>query len=811
MTAPRLLAAVLLLTLALTGSAAAKNAPPPPAGAGDNLFGKTVVPGEVIVGYRAGVSGAARRDALGRAGASLKRRLLLANTELVAVKAGDERAAAAAIARDPDVEFAEPNGVVHGHAVSNDTRFADLWGLHNTGQTVNGFAGVADADIDATESWEIGRGLGATVRVADVDSGVPRNHPDLVSNMFTNPGESGGTKPTNGIDDDANGFIDDFRGWDFINDDNDPSDDHGHGAHTTGTIAARANNALGIAGAAAFPTPSGSWFGPKIVAVKVLNQFNSGSFADIVDGMVYAGQFGVKVANVSIGGPNTSTAVDNGIKSRPGTLYVISAGNSSSDNDTTPVTPCVPASLPDAANKICVAATDARDELASFSNFGDTHVDLAAPGVNTLSTQPNRLLFGDNLETALTGRWITNDAGQTPAAPRWARTTVFAGTPANSMTDSPGGTTAAPTQYVNSQDNWVRNATAFNFTGGTRCSASAFVRIDTELNFDFFTIEATTTPNVAASWQPKFTFSGGPAQGTASADLSAFDGMSNVFVRFRQRSDSSITDDGSYVDDVEVRCISNTFDASSYAFFQGTSMAAPHVSGTATFLFTRFPTATVAQVKDRILRSADRKASLTGDVVTGARLNQYKAAAESTAAVSGGILTVTAGAGQRNGFTATRFTDSDAVLKYRITDAYSASTVTPQRGSRIVPGAGCVRVTDTSVKCPIAGITRIALNGGDLDDTLSAGTIAIPVTLNGSTGADTLTGGTAGDIISGGTGVDRFTGGTGNDTIGARNEDVDALFSCGENAGDSDTVNADLSPNDPVTAATSNCEVVNKL
>ena len=160
-------------------------------------------------------------------------------------------------------------------------------------------------------------------------------------------------------------------------------------------------------------------------------------------------------------------------------------------------------------------------------------------------------------------------------------------------------------------------------------------------------------------------------------------------------------------------------------------MATPQVAGAAAFLFTKFPTATVAQIKDKILRSVDKKPSLNGDVATGGRLNLYKAAAESTAAVSGGVLTFTAGAGQKNNVTATRFTDTDSIAKYRITDPYSTSTTAQQSGSRINPGAGCTRVNDTTVKCPVAGITRIVLNGGDQNDSLNAGTIAIPVTLNG--------------------------------------------------------------------------------
>ena len=273
---------------------------------------------------------------------------------------------------------------------------------------------------------------------------------------------------------------------------------------------------------------------------------------------------------------------------------------------------------------------------------------------------------------------------------------------------------------------------------------------------------------------------------------------------------ASNQDDGVYVDDVAVKCFTSTFDATSYEFFNGTSMATPHVAGAAAFLFTKFPTATVAQVKDKILRSVDKKAVAD-------RQGRHRRPAQPLqggGGVDGGRVRRRAAPsrpGRGRGTTSRPLASSTrGVPKYRITDPYSTSTTAQQSGSRIKPGAGCTRVNDTTVKCPVAGITRIVLSGGDQNDTLNAGTIAIPVTLDGGAGADTLTGGTAGDSLVGGTGPDRFTAGTGNDTISARNEDVDTSFSCGENAGDSDTVNADLSPNDPITASAANCEVVNK-
>jgi thermitase len=796
-------AAVAALLSMTASSALAKHAPPRHPGAGKSLFGQAVAPGEVIVRFKQGVSRSDRAEAKRHAGASLERKLLLSRTELVEVTPGEEKEAAAKLERDPKVLYAEPNAIVHEDATPNDTRFTDLWGLNNTGQQVDGVAGLADADIDAPEAWNLGTGLGSSLRVAVVDSGVVANHPDLAANMFINPGESGGGKETNGIDDDGNGKIDDFRGWDFAYNDNNPNTNRDHGTHVAGTIAARSNNGLGVAGAASFPTTAGSWLGPKILAVKVLNEQGLGTIAALADGLVYAGTMNAKVANVSLDFAGTSATLDNAIKSKPNTLYVVAAGNDGVNNDTSPHTPCNPATTPDAANKICVAATDSSDSLASFSNFGAVNVDLAAPGVSILSTVPTKTLFSDDFETAITGRWTTNDAGQT-GTPRWGRTTLFSTSPSHSLTDSPAG------NYVNNQDNWARNTTGFNLTGGSHCKVTAQAKIDTEDNFDTFTIEATRTPAVAASWQTVFAFNGA-GTGSVTADLpGAFDGQTGVFVRFRLNSDGSNTKDGAYVDDVAVKCRTTAFDATSYGFMSGTSMATAHVAGAAAFLFTKVPTASVAQVKGKILGSADTKASLAGKVLTGARLNLYKAAAESTAAVVGGVLRFTAGLGERNNVIVTRFTDTDGIAKYRITDPYSTSTTTEQSGSRINPGAGCGPVDPNTVKCPVAGITRIVLFGRDHDDVLKAGTIAIPVSLAGGDGLDTLTGGTAGDSLFGGTGADRFIAGAGNDTIGARNEDVDAIFSCGENAGDTDTVNADLFPNDPVTASATNCEVVNK-
>src|SRR5262245_18633886 len=131
------------------------------------------------------------------------------------------------------VRYAQPDYYVSAALVPNDPSFSSQWGMDNTGQT----GGVADADIDAPEAWDITTGTGGTL-VAIIDTGVDMTHPDLSANIWTNPGEI----PGNGIDDDHNGFIDDTHGWNFVSNNNNPTDDNGHGSHVAGIIGAVGNN-----------------------------------------------------------------------------------------------------------------------------------------------------------------------------------------------------------------------------------------------------------------------------------------------------------------------------------------------------------------------------------------------------------------------------------------------------------------------------------------------------------------------------------------------------------------------------------------
>ena len=281
------------------------------------------------------------------------------------------------------VAYAEPNYVLSlENTLPNDPQFNQLWGLHNTGQT----GGTTDADIDAPEAWDLTTGSSSIV-VGVIDTGIDYTHVDLVSNIWTNPGEIA----DNGIDDDGNGFIDDVHGWDFVNNDNDPMDDHAHGTHVSGTIGGTGNNSVGVSGV--------NW-NVKIMGLKFLDSFGSGTTAGAIAAVNYATMMrrlykdsgGTKGANIvltsnSWGGGGFSQSLRNAIEASgdENMLFIAAAGNSGGNNDSFPHYP----SNYDLANVIAVAATDHNDGRASFSNYGANSVDLGAPGVAIYSTTLN--------------------------------------------------------------------------------------------------------------------------------------------------------------------------------------------------------------------------------------------------------------------------------------------------------------------------------------------------------------------------------------------------------------------------------------
>lgn len=281
----------------------------------------------------------------------------------------DTRSVIEKLNKNAAVLFAEPDYMVKADIIPNDPLFANLWGLHNTGQT----GGSADADIDAPEAWDITTGS-PNVVVAVLDTGVDYNHEDLSANMWTNPGEI----PANGIDDDGNGYIDDVFGINAIEETGDPLDDNNHGTHVSGTIAAVGNNGIGIAGVC---------WQAKIMALKFLDNEGVGYISNSIICIEYALAKGVKILNNSWGGDGYSDSLKDAIKAceDAGVLFIAAAGNNGRNTDITPHYP----SAFENPNILSVAATNQNGNLASYSNYGKISVDVAAPGTSIQSTTPN--------------------------------------------------------------------------------------------------------------------------------------------------------------------------------------------------------------------------------------------------------------------------------------------------------------------------------------------------------------------------------------------------------------------------------------
>lgn len=599
----RLLTAV-TMTSALAVAAVPANAVPAPERTAEP---RPFVPGEVIVRFAADARPADRTRAAAEAEAELARDLALPRTKLVEVDAG-VRSAITELEADPAVRYAEPNYLRQVTAVPNDPLFGQLWGLQNTGQAINGTGGVTDADIDAPEAWDIERGDPATV-IAVIDTGTDPSHPDLAPQLWENPGESG-SLASNGVDDDANGLVDDRRGWDFLDDDSDPHDEEGHGTHVAGTILARGDDGVGVTGVSQRAA---------LMSLRVCGSYEGDGCPDaaILDAIEYAGEMGADVVNGSLGGPGGSQAIADAIAANPQTLFVWAAGNGGDDsvgddNDLVPQYPCQADEAPgfDAANSLCVAATNRSDALAGFSNFGDRSVDLAAPGTTVLSSSANRRLFTETFEASdFSSRW-TNDSGDT-----WARTNE---SPLSSfgVTDSPGSS------YVAGKTNAVTSQ-AFSLPAGYGACALSYYRSINLASGDTFRIDVLRNGAVASSLTL--------GAGSNGARRSFFEldhdfdagGAIQIRLVLVANADTAVAN-GVHMDDIALDCAGNPSDGG-YEFLQGTSMATPHVAGAAGLLASHVPAAGAADLRAALLGSVDPLASLAGKTATGGRLNARRA------------------------------------------------------------------------------------------------------------------------------------------------------------------------------------------
>jgi subtilisin family serine protease len=321
----------------------------------------------ILVKFKQGVSNSVKMNIHKKIGAVRKMKYKKARIEKVNIPNKKVIDVINEYLADDRVEYAEPDYIVKTLLMPNDPDFSELWGLHNTGLS----GGSVDADIDAPEAWDIT--TGDDVVIAVIDTGVDYTHEDLSSNMWVNTNEI----PDNGLDDDGNGYIDDYRGWNFINETNDPMDDLGHGTHCSGIIAGVGNNGIGVTGI--------NWTA-KIMPLKFLDAGGSGYASDAVEALIYAQDMGARISSNSWGGGGYSQSLYDAISAFGNAegLFIAAAGNDGLNADIYDHYP----SGYNLANIISVAATDRNDTLAWFSNYGPANVDLAAPGVDIYSTLP---------------------------------------------------------------------------------------------------------------------------------------------------------------------------------------------------------------------------------------------------------------------------------------------------------------------------------------------------------------------------------------------------------------------------------------
>ncbi|MEW6218915.1 MAG: putative Ig domain-containing protein [Thermodesulfobacteriota bacterium] len=377
------------------------------------------VPGELLVKYHQKLPKKDQEKKRRQKGLTRIRGLKRLGVERVRLAPGvDVRTALAELRQDPEIEYAEPNYLVHAlEVIPDDPLFPELWGLRNSGQT----GGTAGRDIRATGAWSVETGDPGVI-VAVIDTGIDIGHEDLAANLWTNDREAEGDANGDGCpglcgvdddgdglvdedraeqsrflaggvtpnpawqndlkdDDDENGYADDLHGINAITGTGDLMDDHGHGTHCAGTIGAAGNNGLGVTGV--------NWQ-VRLLGCKFLGQDGYGAISDAEECMEYvlamAEREPVVATSNSWGGGGASASFQAmiGLHQEQGILFIAAAGNDAHDLE---ARPDWPASY-DNPNVLTVAALDHDDQLAWFSNHGRRSVDVGAPGVNILSSVP---------------------------------------------------------------------------------------------------------------------------------------------------------------------------------------------------------------------------------------------------------------------------------------------------------------------------------------------------------------------------------------------------------------------------------------
>jgi subtilisin family serine protease len=510
---------------------------------------------------------------------------------------------------DPNVEYAEPN-----YYAKPLTIYDQLWGLNNTGQLITneGASGTVDADIDAVEAWTVGEGQGVVVAV--IDSGVAYKHHDLLPNMWNGTN----CKSHNGSN--LGGCV---HGYSFREDGNDnnplPRDfnyAHSHGTHVAGTIAGFGKGNNRVTGVA-----------PKAVIMGIDTDL---SYSGIINSIYFAKHNGAKIINASFGGPSYSQAMYDAIQDfgNAGGLFVAAAGNDNNNNDGSVKSYPASYNLP---NVISVAATDFNDEITSFSNYGATSVHVGAPGKSIFSAVGERDLLMNNF----------TDVAENTIPTGWTQggdNTFGVRTLDNGNKVLYGDKTSPYESYKDSYAQFQYNLSSLSSdTQAVTLTMVSFCQTEntnpTGSSSDYMELLISPDGNTFTSvikWNGHYIGN----QPMDLAELGFFEignktklvitpsfRTANFTVRFRWvTNNNDIVGAGCLLDNVGLRIFESGVD-NQYAYYPGTSMAAPHVSGLAALIWGHKPNLTVAEVKQIIMETGDSKSSLSGKTSSGKRIN----------------------------------------------------------------------------------------------------------------------------------------------------------------------------------------------
>lgn len=524
---------------------------------------------------------------------------------------------------DPNVEYVEPNYYHQMESLNiNDTYKDNLWGLDNSGQITLSpgitSIGTSGADIDMARAWRLSTGT-TEVIVAVIDSGVAYNHPDLIANMWdgTNCVNETGAAISGGC----------LHGYDFYasggGDTNPAPTSSGHGTHIAGTIAATQNNSIGVAGV-----------GPKIKIMALKVGFDSVSVVNAID---FATRNGAKIINASYGSPFTSYLEEEAIGRfrDAGGIFVAAAGNDGRDSDNGSGYTSYPADYT-SNNIISVAATDQNDNLASFSNFGTTSVDVGAPGKNIYSISAATAYLDESFNTVADGSvpagwvegvgsgWGVVNVGGTGPVDNVLLGEIVTG---YNYTPSVNTTLTSSTIGISSPniiafDFFAQCGTEFTDPLGVGDSASDYMAL--EISADGSNFNELTRWN---SFSLLAMGNGGYYNRFEDLVIPIEYHTNNFKFRLRWVTNGNMdtgTGEGCLVDNFKILQYGDGTNGNRYEYMDGTSMAAPHVAGLAGYLWSVKPSATASEIISNILNNGDTLPSLEGKTVTGRRINAYK-------------------------------------------------------------------------------------------------------------------------------------------------------------------------------------------